>query len=181
MPVSDDMTLKAVGAKFDLDANKILRALVTTLPGGTIDRLIAKLLMYKSTHFVVAHEQPVSTEVRMMEWFNAKKPTVEVDGAGNFILTLSTDESLKANKFSADNLADAIATAMLAETSVDLKDDDTEELVDGFVPESVIDSAVEVLQNAVIEDESEEDNIKEELSDMSFNATLLSPPLIQGK
>jgi hypothetical protein len=38
---------------FEEDATVLFMALRSSLPGGTIDRLIGKLLAYKATHFVV--------------------------------------------------------------------------------------------------------------------------------
>ncbi len=38
---------------FDLQAERIANLLFDTLPGGTLDRLIGKLLMRKATSFVV--------------------------------------------------------------------------------------------------------------------------------
>jgi hypothetical protein len=46
----------AIAAVFDADAQALFIALRDNLPGGTLDRLMAKLLTYKATHFVVAHK-----------------------------------------------------------------------------------------------------------------------------
>lgn len=40
---------------FDREAESIFKHLTHSLPGGTLDRLIAKLLLYKATHFRVSH------------------------------------------------------------------------------------------------------------------------------
>ena len=43
---------------FEHDASQIADALIGSLPGGTLDRLVGKLLAYKASHFIVNHETP---------------------------------------------------------------------------------------------------------------------------
>lgn len=47
--------LKESDDRFNEQAEMLLEALIEHLPGGTLDRLTAKLLAYKSTHFVISH------------------------------------------------------------------------------------------------------------------------------
>ncbi len=42
---------------FDSEAQRLFEALRDSLPGGTIDRLLGKLLAYKASHFIVSHER----------------------------------------------------------------------------------------------------------------------------
>lgn len=53
----DKDMLAASANVFDAEAEKLFIALRDSLPGGTIDRLVGKLLAYKSTHFIVSHER----------------------------------------------------------------------------------------------------------------------------
>lgn len=48
--------LATYAAMFDSDAQKLADVLARVLPGGTLDRLVAKLLLVKASHFVVAHD-----------------------------------------------------------------------------------------------------------------------------
>lgn len=47
----DWMTLS--DKRFEIEAGRLFHALVCHLPGGTLDRLIARLLRYKAGHFVI--------------------------------------------------------------------------------------------------------------------------------
>lgn len=51
-----DDSLELWGEVFDLQAQALFEALRDSLPGGTIDRLVGKLLAYKASHFHVNHE-----------------------------------------------------------------------------------------------------------------------------
>lgn len=53
-PRTDD--LEKASEVFDTQAEYLFLALRDSLPGGTIDRLIGKLLAYKASHFHVNHE-----------------------------------------------------------------------------------------------------------------------------
>jgi hypothetical protein len=53
-----NVTLEELAAKFDGEARVIFEALTACLPGGTLDRLIGKLLAYKASHFIVNHDTP---------------------------------------------------------------------------------------------------------------------------
>lgn len=58
-----DVTLETLGELFDREARLIAEALIGSLPGGTLDRLVGRLLEYKASHFIVNHETPrASTE-----------------------------------------------------------------------------------------------------------------------
>lgn len=54
--MSKDADLAEVGIVFDREAEAIFVALRDSLPGGTIDRLVGKLLAYKASHFYVSYE-----------------------------------------------------------------------------------------------------------------------------
>lgn len=41
---------------YDLEAEAIFQALRDSLPGGTLDRLVGKLIMYKASHFTVSYQ-----------------------------------------------------------------------------------------------------------------------------
>jgi hypothetical protein len=55
VPFPRHETLAEAGAMFTAEAQDLADALVATLPGGTIDALIVRLLDHKRSHFVVAH------------------------------------------------------------------------------------------------------------------------------
>lgn len=50
---SDPDLLKKASEFYDQQAHSLLQALTDALPGGTIDRLLAKLLEHKASHFRV--------------------------------------------------------------------------------------------------------------------------------
>ncbi len=52
-----DADLGTAGRVFDAEAEQIFIALRDSLPGGTMDRLVGKLLAYKASHFYVSHER----------------------------------------------------------------------------------------------------------------------------
>jgi len=52
-----DAELSAAGRVFDAEAEQIFIALRDSLPGGTMDRLVGKLLAYKASHFYVSYER----------------------------------------------------------------------------------------------------------------------------
>lgn len=47
---------------FESDAEKLFCGLRDTLPGGTMDRLLCKLLKYKSSHFIVSFNHVYDSE-----------------------------------------------------------------------------------------------------------------------
>lgn len=53
MPEFD--SLKEAADAYDKDAEKLVDTLYRTLPGGTFDRLVAKMLLKKAGHFVIPH------------------------------------------------------------------------------------------------------------------------------
>jgi hypothetical protein len=53
---SRDISLEDLAAKFEAEAKLIADALIESLPGGTLDRLVGRLLAYKASHFVVNHD-----------------------------------------------------------------------------------------------------------------------------
>jgi hypothetical protein len=55
-PSDEAPSLRQSMAIFDQQAEDLFIALRDSLPGGTIDRLTAKLLAYKVSHFVVSYE-----------------------------------------------------------------------------------------------------------------------------
>jgi hypothetical protein len=50
-------TLEQLAEWFDLQAYWIEKALFNSLPGGTYDHLLSKMLARKASHFVVSHKQ----------------------------------------------------------------------------------------------------------------------------
>jgi len=49
------MGLKEADATFRYDADELERALYHSLPGGTYDHLVSKMLARKASHLVVSH------------------------------------------------------------------------------------------------------------------------------
>jgi hypothetical protein len=56
--LTDNLTrdLNEYAEFYDSQAKMLLEALICALPGGTIDRFLARLLIYKATHFKVAYK-----------------------------------------------------------------------------------------------------------------------------
>lgn len=54
-PDSHESSLDVLSAEFDKEAQELADALIASLPGGTLDRLIGRLLSYKASHFVVSY------------------------------------------------------------------------------------------------------------------------------
>jgi hypothetical protein len=52
---SRDISLEDLAAKFEAEAKLIADVLIESLPGGTFDRLVGRLLACKASHFVVNH------------------------------------------------------------------------------------------------------------------------------
>ena len=50
---NNTMQLTEVAAIMESDADKVVEFLTSTLPQGTVDRVIGKLLVAKASHFVV--------------------------------------------------------------------------------------------------------------------------------
>lgn len=48
--------LAAMAAHYDEQARQLEEVLIRTLPGGTYDRLLGRMLARKASHFRVAHE-----------------------------------------------------------------------------------------------------------------------------
>ena len=51
----DNANLKESDKLFELEATALENILINTLPGGTYDRLLGKMLQRKSSHFIVSH------------------------------------------------------------------------------------------------------------------------------
>ena len=51
----DNASLKESDKLFELEATALENILINTLPGGTYDRLLGKMLQRKSSHFIVSH------------------------------------------------------------------------------------------------------------------------------
>jgi hypothetical protein len=56
-PSFDSMNLKQISDYYQAQADQLFEIFVKTLPGGVFDRLLGKMLLYKSTHFRVPHER----------------------------------------------------------------------------------------------------------------------------
>jgi hypothetical protein len=54
----DAMSLEQFGQLFDDQAKGIEGALYESLPGGTYDRLLGRMLLRKASHFIVSHRGP---------------------------------------------------------------------------------------------------------------------------
>jgi hypothetical protein len=57
---SNDVTLEELARTFDGEAQQIAAALIGSLPGGVLDRLVGRLLAYKASHFIVNHDTAVN-------------------------------------------------------------------------------------------------------------------------
>lgn len=55
-PIPRMCSLDAATGTFSKDAEALEAALYRSLPGGTYDRLLGKMLERKATHFVVSHQ-----------------------------------------------------------------------------------------------------------------------------
>jgi len=62
LPMPSGLIMEEVDAIFDLDSDKIVEALATTLPGGTFDRVVHKLLGKKLSHLIVPFGGPMKKE-----------------------------------------------------------------------------------------------------------------------
>lgn len=57
IPIRDVKTLEEGVLLHEDGAELLFKALKYSLPGGTFDRLLAKMLTYKASHFVIPHEK----------------------------------------------------------------------------------------------------------------------------
>lgn len=62
-----DVTLEELAGTFDQEAQQIADALIGSLPGGVLDRLVGRLLTYKASHFIVNHDTRPSGPVEGRE------------------------------------------------------------------------------------------------------------------
>ena len=53
--LSSTHRVKELNAEFDRDARIVVDALLESLPGGTIDRIVARLCRFKASSLVVRH------------------------------------------------------------------------------------------------------------------------------
>lgn len=53
IPVEDVETIKEAVCIYNGDSERLFQALKYALPGGTFDRLLAKMLTYKASHFII--------------------------------------------------------------------------------------------------------------------------------
>jgi hypothetical protein len=56
-PIKEFMTIEAQDAFCGEEAMKLERALYSTLPGGTYDRLLGVMLLRKAGHLRIAHTE----------------------------------------------------------------------------------------------------------------------------